>query len=389
MNDRALRFVNVGLGGKFNGVPREDGFQITVATEIMAILCLSKDIDDLKKRLANILVAYTYDNKPVYCRDLNVQGAMASLLKDALKPNLVQTLNNAPVIMHGGPFANIAHGCNSIIATRLALKLSDYTITEAGFGSDLGAEKFLDIKCRLAGLKPSLIVIVATIRALKYNGGVKKEDLAEENLPALKEGIANLGAHIHNMKLYGVPVMVAINRFGTDTDKEVEFVSNYCDEQGVLHSYSEVFAKGAEGGMDLAQKICNIVDAETENNFAPIYDEKAPIKDKIEAIATKIYHAGEIQYMAPAIKAIKEIEALGLSELPVCIAKTQYSLSDNEKVLGAPSGFTMTVRDIKVSAGAGFIVVYTGSIMTMPGLPKVPAALKIDVDSNGQIDGLF
>lgn len=390
MNDRALRFVNVGLGGKMNGIPREDGFQITVASEVMAILCLASDLDDLKKRLGSILVAYTYDNKPVFAHDLKIEGAMTALLKDALKPNMVQTLNNSPVIMHGGPFANIAHGCNSIIATKLALKLADYTITEAGFGSDLGAEKFLDIKCRFAGLKPSCIVVVATIRALKYNGGVKKADLANENLDALKAGIANLGAHIDNMHLYGVPVVVAINKFHTDTDAEVEFVSDYCEQKGVAHAYSEVFAKGAEGGIELANVVCNVIDkGNTEKNFAPIYDEKLPIKEKIKTVASKIYHAGDVAYTPAAIKAISEIEALGLDKLPICIAKTQYSLSDDQTLLGAPSGFTITVKDIKISAGAGFIVVYTGNIMTMPGLPKEPAALKIDVDTNGKIDGLF
>lgn len=390
MNDRALRFVNVGLGGKINGIPREDGFQITVASEVMAILCLASNLDDLKNRLGNILVAYTYDNKPIFARDLKVEGAMTALLKDALKPNLVQTLNNSPVIMHGGPFANIAHGCNSIIATKLALKLADYTITEAGFGSDLGAEKFLDIKCRFAGLKPSCIVVVATIRALKYNGGVKKDDLALENMEALKSGIVNLGAHIDNMKLYNVPVIVAINRFHTDTDNEVEFVAQYCKDKGVKHAYSEVFAKGADGGVDLANTICDVIDkGETQKDFAPIYDEKLTIKEKINAVATKIYHANDVKYAPAANKAINEIENLGLDNLPVCIAKTQYSLSDDQTLLGAPTGFTINVKDIKISAGAGFIVVYTGNIMTMPGLPKLPAALKIDIDNEGKIDGLF
>ncbi len=390
MNDRALRFVNVGLGGKMNGVPREEGFQITVASEIMAILCLSSDLTDLKKRLANVLVAYTTENEPVFVRDLHVEGAMTALLKDALKPNLVQTLENTPVIMHGGPFANIAHGCNSIIATKLALKLADYTITEAGFGSDLGAEKFLDIKCRMAGIAPSCIVVVATIRALKYNGGVKKADLAEENLEALRSGISNLGAHIDNMHKYGVPVVVAINRFGTDTDAEVNFVSEYCRAKGVAHAYSEVFANGGEGGRELAQTICDVIDREDgAANFAPIYDVNSSIPEKIETICREIYHAGNVSYLGAASKAIREIEALGLDKLPICIAKTQYSLSDDPALLGAPEGFTMTVKDVKVSAGAGFVVVYTGSIMTMPGLPKAPAAMKIDVDENGMIDGLF
>ena len=390
MNDRALRFVNVGLGGKLNGVPREEGFQITVATEIMAILCLATDLMDLKERLASILIGYTYDNRPVFARDLKAQGAMATLLKDALKPNLVQTLENTPVIMHGGPFANIAHGCNSIIATRLALKLADYTITEAGFGSDLGAEKFLDIKCRVGNLQPSCIVIVATIRALKYNGGVPKAELAAENLGALEKGIANLGAHIDNMRLYGVPVVVAINHFDTDTNAEVAFVSSYFDKKGVPHAYSEVFAKGGAGGVELARTVCGAIDGEEgASSFAPIYDVKDSIEKKFETIAKKIYHAGGVSYAPAAVKAIRDIEALGLDKLPVCVAKTQYSLSDNPKLLGAPEGFTITVTDIRVSAGAGFIVVYTGAIMTMPGLPKLPAAERIDVDENGVIDGLF
>lgn len=390
MNDRALRFVNVGLGGKFNGIPREDGFQITVASEIMAILCLSDGLVDLKNRLASILIAYTYDNKPVFASDLKAQGAMTALLKDAMKPNLVQTLENTPVIMHGGPFANIAHGCNSVVATKLALKLADYTITEAGFGSDLGAEKFLDIKCRLAGLKPDCIVLVATIRALKYNGGVKKPDLANENIEALKQGIENLGAHIDNMRLYGVPVVVAINRFHSDSDAEVSFVSEYCDKKGVTHAYSEVFANGGRGGKDLAYAVCDAIDNFAQKtDFAPLYELSSSIEEKIKTIATKIYHAGEVSFLPVAKKAIKDIEALGKSDLPICIAKTQYSLSDDETLLGAPSGFTITVKDIKLSAGAGFIVAYTGNIMTMPGLPKEPAAISIDVDTNGKIDGLF
>lgn len=389
MNDRALRFTNVGLGGKANGVPREDGFQITVASEVMAILCLASDLTDLKKRLGNILVAYTYDNKPVFARDLKVHGAMTALLKDALKPNLVQTLENSPVVMHGGPFANIAHGCNSIIATKLSLKLSDYVVTEAGFGSDLGAEKFLDIKCRLGGLKPSCIVLVATIRALKYNGGVKKADLSAENVDALKKGIVNLGAHIDNMHLYGVPVVVAVNHFHTDTDAEVNFVTDYCKNRGVSVAFSDVFTKGGEGGIELANAVLDVVDNEKENKFAPIYDLELSIKEKIEAVATKIYHAGSVSFTQPALKAIADIDALSMDKLPVCIAKTQYSLSDDQNLLGAPSGFTITVKDIKISSGAGFIVVYTGSIMTMPGLPKAPAAMLIDVDENGKIDGLF
>lgn len=390
MNDRALRFVNVGLGGKMNGIPREDGFQITVASEVMAILCLADGLVDLKKRLASILVGYTYDNRPVFASDLKAEGAMTALLKDALKPNLVQTLENTPVIMHGGPFANIAHGCNSVTATKLALKLADYTITEAGFGSDLGAEKFFDIKCRLAGLEPDCIVLVATIRALKYNGGVKKADLATENLEALKAGIANLGAHIDNMHLFGVPVVVAINRFHTDTDAEISFVSEYCKQKGVSHAYSEVFANGGEGGEELAKAVCDVIKkSEGCYKFAPIYELSSSIEEKVNTIATKIYHAAEVSYLPAAKKAIKDIELLEKADLPICIAKTQYSLSDDETLLGAPSGFTVTVKDIKLSAGAGFIVVYTGNIMTMPGLPKEPAANVIDVDENGKIDGLF
>lgn len=388
MNDRALRNVIVGLGGKVNGVPREDGFMITVASEIMAILCLATNIDDLKKRLGNILVAWTLDNTPVYAKDLNAVGSMAALLKDAIKPNLVQTLENTPAIMHGGPFANIAHGCNSVTATKLALKLADYCITEAGFGADLGAEKFLDIKCRYAGLKPDCIVIVATIRALKYNGGVAKTDLQEENVDALKKGIVNLQTHIENMKKYNVPVVVAINRFHTDTEAEIEVIENFCNEMDVPVSLAEVFAKGGEGGIDLAQKVCDIID-QGKADFAPIYDENLPIKEKLDKIAKEIYRADGVIFTAAAEKAIKEIESLGQDKLPVCIAKTQYSLSDDPTKLGRPENFKMTVREVKLSAGAGFIVALTGDIMTMPGLPKVPAAYKIDVDSEGKIDGLF
>lgn len=388
MNDRALRNVIVGLGGKVNGVPREDGFMITVASEIMAILCLATNIDDLKKRLGNILVAWTLDNTPVYAKDLNAVGSMAALLKDAIKPNLVQTLENTPAIMHGGPFANIAHGCNSVTATKLALKLADYCITEAGFGADLGAEKFLDIKCRYAGLKPDCIVIVATIRALKYNGGVAKTDLQGENVDALKKGIVNLQTHIENMKKYNVPVVVAINRFHTDTEAEIEVIENFCNEMDVPVSLAEVFAKGGEGGIDLAQKVCDIID-QGKADFAPIYDEKLPIKEKLDKIAKEIYRADGVIFTAAAEKAIKEIESLGQDKLPVCVAKTQYSLSDDPTKLGRPENFKMTVREVKLSAGAGFIVALTGDIMTMPGLPKVPAAYKIDVDSEGKIDGLF
>ncbi len=388
MNDRALRNVIVGLGGKVNGVPREDGFMITVASEIMAILCLATDIEDLKTRLGNILVAYTLDNQPVYARDLNAVGSMAALLKDAIKPNLVQTLENTPAIMHGGPFANIAHGCNSVTATKLALKLADYCITEAGFGADLGAEKFLDIKCRYAGLKPDCIVVVATIRALKYNGGVARADLQNENVDALKAGIVNLKTHIENMKKYNVPVVVAINKFHTDTDAEVAYIKEFCEEMQVPVSLAEVFAKGGEGGMDLAEKVCAVID-EGKADFAPIYDEKLSIKEKLNTIAKEIYRADGVIFTAAAEKAIKDIEALGQDKLPVCVAKTQYSLSDDPTKLGKPENFTMTVREVKLSAGAGFIVALTGDIMTMPGLPKVPAAYKIDVDADGKIDGLF
>ncbi|MBR5246438.1 MAG: formate--tetrahydrofolate ligase [Clostridia bacterium] len=388
MNDRALRNVIVGLGGKVNGVPREDGFMITVASEIMAILCLATDIEDLKTRLGNILVAYNLDNQPVYARELNAVGSMAALLKDAIKPNLVQTLENTPAIMHGGPFANIAHGCNSVTATKLALKLADYCITEAGFGADLGAEKFLDIKCRYAGLKPECIVVVATIRALKYNGGVARADLQEENVEALKKGIVNLKTHIENMRKYNVPVVVAINKFHTDTDAEVAYIKEFCEEMQVPVSLAEVFAKGGEGGMDLASKVCAVID-EGKADFAPLYDEKLPIKDKLNTIAKEIYRADGVIFTAAAEKAIKDIEALGKDKLPICVAKTQYSLSDDPTKLGKPENFQMTVREVKLSAGAGFIVCLTGDIMTMPGLPKVPAAYKIDVDADGKIDGLF
>ncbi len=388
MNDRALRNVIIGLGGKVNGVPREDGFMITVASEIMAILCLATDIDDLKTRLGNILVAWTLDNTPVYAKDLNAVGAMAALLKDAIKPNLVQTLENTPAIMHGGPFANIAHGCNSVTATKLALKLADYCITEAGFGADLGAEKFLDIKCRYASLKPECIVVVATIRALKYNGGVARADLQDENVEALKKGIVNLKTHIENMRKYNVPVVVAINKFHTDTDAEIAYIKEFCEEMQVPVSLAEVFAKGGEGGMDLAEKVCAVID-EGKADFAPLYDEKLSIKEKLNTIAKEIYRADGVIFTAAAEKAIKDIESLGQDKLPVCVAKTQYSLSDDPTKLGKPENFVMTVREVKLSAGAGFIVCLTGDIMTMPGLPKVPAAYKIDVDSDGKIDGLF
>ena len=388
MNDRALRNVVIGLGGKVNGVPREDGFMITVASEIMAILCLSSGIKDLKNRLGSILTAYTYDGTPVYARDLNAVGSMAALLKDAIKPNLVQTLENTPALMHGGPFANIAHGCNSVTATRLALKLGDYCITEAGFGADLGAEKFLDIKCRCAGLKPSCVVIVATIRALKYNGGVPKAELSKENTVALKNGIVNLETHIENMRKYGLPVVVAINRFATDTEAEIETIEAFCKEKDVPVSLTEVFARGGEGGKELAEKVVKTIETK-EAHFKPINDEKLSIKEKLNVLAKEIYRAGDVVFTSNAEKAISEIEKLGKDKLPICVAKTQYSLSDDPQKLGSPKGFTLTVRDVRLSAGAGFIVALTGDIMTMPGLPKQPAAYKIDVDDDGNVSGLF
>ncbi|MBR3588797.1 MAG: formate--tetrahydrofolate ligase [Clostridia bacterium] len=386
INDRALRYVNVGLGGKVNGVPREDGFIITVASEIMAILCLADDIFDLKYRLGNILVAYKYDNSPVYAKDIGVHGAMAVLLKDAINPNLVQTLENTPAIIHGGPFANIAHGCNSVRATKYALKLGDYCITEAGFGSDLGAEKFLDIKCRFAGLKPDCVVLVATVRALKYNGGIKKENLAEENVEALKKGIVNLEKHIENMLSYGVPLVVAINRFHTDSEEELSVIEECCKKHGCDFALSEVFAKGGEGGIDLAEKV--IAACEKENNFKFLYDEKQPLKEKIETIAKNIYGADGVVFTANAEKNLAEIARLGFEEIPVCIAKTPLSLTDDPTKLGRPENFSITVKEVKLSAGAGFAVVLTGDIMTMPGLPKKPAALIIDIDENGNTVGL-
>lgn len=389
MNDRALRNIIIGLGGKVNGVPREDSFQITVASEVMAILCLSADLADLKARLERMLVAYTLDGKPVYAKDLGGCGAMTALLKDALKPNLVQTLENTPAIMHGGPFANIAHGCNSVRATKLALKLGDYCITEAGFGSDLGAEKFMDIKCRFAGLKPNCVVLVATIRALKYNGGIVKTELKEENVEALKKGAVNLKTHIENMHKFGVPVVVAINRFESDTDAEIQVIEDICAETGVQYSLAEIFAKGGEGGTDLANKVCETIERSGESGYKPLYDEKLPIKEKLDIIAKEIYRADGVIYTAQAEKAIKEIEALGFADIPVCVAKTQYSLSDDPTKLGKPENFKITVRDLKLSAGAGFVVAYTGDIMTMPGLPKVPAANLIDCDNTGNITGLF
>lgn len=388
-NDRALRNITVGLGGKFNGVPREDHFLITVASEVMAILCLASDISDLKKRLGDILIAYRYDNTPVFCRDLKADGAMTVLLKDALKPNLVQTVENTPAIIHGGPFANIAHGCNSIRATKLALKLADYAITEAGFGADLGAEKFLDIKCRKAGLSPDAVVIVATIRALKYNGGVPKTELKAENLEALRKGAVNLEAHIENIQKYGLPVVVAMNRFDTDTDAEIEYIRSLCASKGVDVALSEVFAKGGEGGIELAEAVVKA--CEKPSDFRFMYEDEQSIKEKIEAVATKIYGADAVIYEGSAEKQIAEIEKLSpeYSRFPVCFAKTQYSLSDDPSKLGRPKGFKITVREVKVSAGAGFVVVLTGTIVTMPGLPPTPAAEAIDIDENGIITGLF
>ncbi len=387
MNDRALRNIIVGLGGKVNGIPREDHFIITVASEVMAILCLAADIDDLKARLGRILVAYNYQGEPVYAGDLKAEGAMAALLKDAIKPNLVQTLEGTPAVMHGGPFANIAHGCNSVRATKLALKLADYCITEAGFGSDLGAEKFLDIKCRYAGLKPSAIVIVATCRALKYNGGVPKAEVSRENLDALKKGIVNLGVHIENMRKYGVPVVVAINRFGTDSDAELSYIEEYCRANGADFALSEVFGKGGDGGIELAKKVVEACDKPSD--FHTLYADDLTVKEKIDCIAKNIYGAARVNYTAQAEKAIAEVQKLGADSLPVCIAKTQYSLSDNPALLGAPKDFEITVRNVSLSNGAGFVVVYTGDIMTMPGLPKVPAAHSINVSGEGKITGLF
>ena len=388
MNDRQLRFVVDGLGGKTNGMPREDGYDITVASEVMAVLCLASDVNDLKARLARLVVAYTRDGKPVTAGDLNAQGAMAALLKDALKPNLVQTLEHTPAFVHGGPFANIAHGCNSVTATKVALKLSDYTITEAGFGADLGAEKFLDIKCRMAGLKPSCVVLVATVRALKYNGGVPKVELNEENLPALEKGLPNLLRHVENItQVYKLPCVVAINRFPQDTEAELALVEKKCKELGVNVALSEVWGKGGEGGIALANEVVRL--CEQPNDFTFSYDLDLSIKEKIEAIVKKIYHGDGVNFTANAEKQIKTLTELGYDKMPICMAKTQYSFTDDQTKLGAPTGFTVTVRNVKVSAGAGFLVALTGEIMTMPGLPKVPAAERIDVDENGKISGLF
>lgn len=388
MNDRSLRKIIIGLGGRTEGVPRENGFDITVASEIMAILCLSKDLMDLKARFGRIVVAYTYEGKPVTAHDLEAEGAMALLMKDAIKPNLVQTLENTPVFIHGGPFANIAHGCNSIIATKLALKLADYVVTEAGFGADLGAEKFFDLKSRFAGLKPAATVIVATVRALKMNGGVAKEDLGAENLEALAKGIVNLEKHIENIGKFGVPAVVAINRFPTDTDAELEFVAQRCRELGAEFALSEVFTKGGEGGTELAKTVLNIVDNK-ESKFKVLYELEQPIESKIEKIAKEIYGAADVSFSKEAQKEIKTYTELGYGNLPVCMAKTQYSLTDDATILGRPTGFTITVREVRLSAGAGFLVAITGAIMTMPGLPKRPAALRMDIDANGTITGLF
>ena len=388
MNDRQLRNVVDGLGGRMQGVPREDGFDITVASEIMAVLCLSADIPDLKARLGRMVVAYTYEGKPVTAADLKAQGAMAALLKDALKPNLVQTLEGTPAFIHGGPFANIAHGCNSVMATRMAMRLGDYAVTEAGFGADLGAEKFLDIKCRLAGLKPSAVVVVATVRALKNHGGVAKADLNQENLEALEKGLPNLLQHVSNIQnVYHLPCVVAINAFPTDTEAELKLLEERCGQLGVNVALSEVWAKGGEGGKALAQEVLRL--CEQPNDFTFAYDTEDSIEDKLDAIAKKIYHADGAALTPNAKKQIKELEELGFGKLPICMAKTQYSFSDDPAKLGAPSGFTITVRNMKVSAGAGFLVALAGDIMTMPGLPKVPAAEKIDVDENGKITGLF
>ena len=388
MNDRALRNIVVGLGGKANGFLREDGFMITVASEIMAILCLSKDLQDLKERMGNILVAYNLNGEPVYCKDLKVQGAMAMLMKDAIKPNLVQTLENTPALIHGGPFANIAHGCNSLTATKMALKLGDYVVTEAGFGADLGAEKFFDIKCRFGGLKPQCVVIVATVRALKHHGGVKKEDLGTVNVEALSKGIKNLEKQIENVKSFGVPVVVAINRFVTDGEEEHEYIKKFCESMGVKVALADVWAKGGEGGIALGEAVLKTMEEE-KSDFHPIYSEELSIKEKIEAIAKNIYGADSVTYSTQANKQIKELEQFGLDKKPICMAKTQYSLSDNPSLLARPSGFEVSVQEVRVSNGAGFIVALTGNIMTMPGLPKVPAAEKMDILENGEIVGLF
>lgn len=388
MNDRQLRFITDGLGGRINGTPREDGFDITVASEIMAILCLSRNIEDLKERVSRIVVGYTYDEKPVTAGQLKAQGAMAALLKDALKPNLVQTLEKTPALIHGGPFANIAHGCNSVMATRMAMKMADYVVTEAGFGADLGAEKFLDIKCRMADIRPSAVVVVATVRALKHHGGVSRADLGTENLSALEKGLPNLLQHVENItKGFGLPAVVAINRFPTDTEAELKLVEDKCRQLGVNVALSEVWGKGGEGGIALAEEVVRL--CKEPNDFHFTYELDCSIREKLQAIAQKIYHADDVKFLPAAEKEMKQLEDLGFGNLPICVAKTQYSFSDDQSLLGAPRGFDLTVRNLKVSAGAGFIVALTGNIMTMPGLPKKPAAENIDVDASGKITGLF
>ncbi|MBO5424638.1 MAG: formate--tetrahydrofolate ligase [Lachnospiraceae bacterium] len=388
MNDRALRSIIVGMGKKADGVVRQDGFVITVASEIMAILCLANDIKDLQDRLSKIIVAYNYDNEPVTAGELNCVGSMTALLKDAIKPNIIQTLEHTPALVHGGPFANIAHGCNSVRATKTALKIADYVITEAGFGADLGAEKFFDIKCRMSGLKPDAVVLVATVRALKYNGGVAKADLGAENIEALSKGIVNLEKHIENLQMYGVPVVVTLNRFVSDTDAELDFVKKFCEERGCDFALANVWEKGGEGGVELAKAVLNTLETK-ESNFKVLYEDSLTIKEKIETVATKIYGAKDVTYSAEASNAIAKIEAMGMGNMPVCMAKNQYSLSDDAKLLGRPEGFTVNIREVYVSAGAGFVVAITGAIMTMPGLPKVPAAERIFVDDEGVINGLF
>ena len=388
MNDRALRNIVIGLGSKMDGMVREDHFIITVASEIMAVLCLADNMEDLKKRLGRIIVAYTFDGKPVTADDLHATGSMAALLKDAIKPNMIQTLEHNPAIVHGGPFANIAHGCNSVRATKTALKLADIVITEAGFGADLGAEKFFDIKCRMAGLQPDAVVLVATIRALKYNGGVPKAELATENMDALKKGIVNLEKHIENLQKYGVPVVVTLNSFVTDTDEEIAFVEQFCKERDCEFALSKVWEQGGEGGISLAKKVLNTLETK-ESHFAPLYADELPLTEKIETVAKEIYGAAEVTYSPAALKELNRITEMGMGNFPVCMAKTQYSLSDDPKKLGRPEGFTLNVREVYVSAGAGFVVAITGSIMTMPGLPKVPAANGIDVNEDGKITGLF
>ena len=388
MNDRALRNIVVGLGAKADGVVREDHFVISVASEIMAILCLANDLADLKEMLGRIIVAYNYDGEPVTAKDLKAVGSMAALLKDAIKPNMIQTLEHTPAIVHGGPFANIAHGCNSVRATKMGLKLADYVITEAGFGADLGAEKFFDIKCRKAGLTPSAVVLVSTVKAIKYNGGVAKADLAQENLEALKKGIVNLEKHIENLQKYGVPIVVTLNKFITDSDAELAYIKEFCESRGCEFALAEVWEKGGQGGVDLANKVLETIEKK-ENNFNVLYPDELSLKEKIEKIATEIYGADGVTYSAAANKALAKIEGMGMGNLPVCMAKNQYSLSDDAKKLGRPTGFTVNIREVYVSAGAGFVVAITGTIMTMPGLPKVPAAEAIDVDENGNIVGLF